>query len=228
MSSSSITKQVWVPCCLASGGYIQPHKPQGENNGDIYSKAHKEEQKPTRMSHVTNHAIIDATSRWMVHSQRKSPATSPVASIPYKKASGFLNRKIWPTYNISPTWISMKFWKIPCLSYLFGVRSCEVVIIWPEIVHQPENSSSWEEFPTIRSGWGGGTPAWHLVSQNAGSQQKNTSWIHIMCLFGFQRCWEPHVLPLWLINQPPPSAMVFISPDHKALFPVGWLGGLVD
>ena len=51
------------------------------------------------LSHVTNHAVIDATSRWMVRSQRKSPATSLVASIPCKKASGFLNWNISSTSN---------------------------------------------------------------------------------------------------------------------------------
>ena len=39
---------------------------------------------------------------------------------------------IWPNYNISPTWIS---WNkgISLTKPPFGVRSCEVAIIWPDI-----------------------------------------------------------------------------------------------
>ena len=86
----------------------------------------------------------------------------------------------------------------------FGVRSCEVVIIWPEIVHQPPISSSWEEFPTIRSGWGGGTPTWHLVSQNEGSQQK-THREFISCAFSVSKDFGNDMLYLygWSTNPLP-------------------------
>ena len=40
---------------------------------------------------------------------------------------------MWPKYNISPTWISLK-WEISLTKPPFGVR-CEVAIIWPDSSH---------------------------------------------------------------------------------------------
>ena len=39
---------------------------------------------------------------------------------------------MWPNYNISPTWVSLK-WEISLTKPPFGVR-CEVAIIWPDFI----------------------------------------------------------------------------------------------
>ena len=194
---------------LLLGGYIQPPKPQGENNGDIYSKAHKEEQKPTKLEYHAQ-PRHERCCHWCHVPLNGAQPTQKSSYFPCGKHS------LQESVRISESKYLAKLWYFANLDFHeilensmpqlpFGVRSCEVVIIWPEIVHEPSISSSWEEFPTIRSGWGGGTPTWHLVSQNEGSQQKtHRESASCACLVS-KRCWEPHVLPLWLINQSPPN-----------------------
>ena len=65
------------------------------------------------------------------------PACCNLASINWRRVSRVLTWQLtignWQFYYKSLTSIKAILGRIPLLNYLFGVRSCEGVIIWPEV-----------------------------------------------------------------------------------------------